>query len=64
VWSEREDKRLKLLVVESGVMSWQVLADTLETDIEEIKLRWKKVIYPNMIKQGLKVGGSLKWSVL
>lgn len=33
-WSEREDKKLKLLVIESGVMSWRTLAETLETTIE------------------------------
>ena len=63
-WTEREDKKLKLLAIESGVLSWKTLAETLEADLDQTKLRWKKVIYPNMIKQGSKVGGSLKWSLL
>lgn len=27
-------------------------------------MRWKEVIYPKIIKQSSKVGGSLKWSAL
>jgi len=25
-------------------------------------MRWRKVVYPKMIRQSCKVGGSLKWS--
>lgn len=63
-WNERDDKKLKLLVIESGIMSWLLLSEALEASIDEIKLRWKRVVYPMMIRQSSKVGGSLKWSVL
>jgi hypothetical protein len=45
-------------------MSWELLSDALEASADEIKLRWKKVVYPRMIRQTSKVGGSLKWSIL
>jgi hypothetical protein len=63
-WNERDDKKLKLLVIESGIMSWHLLSEALEASVDEIKLRWKRVVYPKMIRQSSKVGGSLKWSVL
>ena len=55
---------MKLLVIESGIMNWQLLSDALEANIDEIKLRWKKIVYPMMIRQTSKVGGSVKWSIL
>ena len=63
-WTERDDKKLKLLVIESGIMDWKLLSEALEIESDQIKLRWKKVVYPKMIRQSSKVGGSLKWSVL
>jgi hypothetical protein len=45
-------------------MNWQILSDALEASIDEIKLRWKKVVYPMLIRQSSKVGGSVKWSIL
>ena len=62
--TERDDKKLKLLVIESGIMDWKLLSEALEIETDQIKLRWKKVVYPKMIRQSSKVGGSLKWSVL
>lgn len=63
-WTERDDKKLKLLIVESGIMNWDLLSEALEASPDEIKLRWKKVIYPGMISNASKVGGSIKWSIL
>jgi hypothetical protein len=45
-------------------MDWKLLSEALEVESDEIKMRWKKVVYPKMIRQSSKVGGSLKWSVL
>jgi hypothetical protein len=45
-------------------MSWSSLAEIFNTNLDEIKLRWKKQIYPKMIRQFYRIGGSLKWSIL
>lgn len=33
-WTERDDKKLKLLVIESGIMDWKLLSEALEVDAD------------------------------
>ena len=33
-WTERDDKKLKLLVIESGIMDWKLLSEALEIDTD------------------------------
>jgi hypothetical protein len=44
-------------------MEWQLLSEALSAEMAEIKIRWKKVIYPK-IRQSSKSGGCPKWSIL
>ena len=30
-WTDRDDKKLKWLVIESGILNWNTLAEALET---------------------------------
>lgn len=64
MWTEKDDKRIKLLVVEGGVLDWQALAKAVETEPDEVKLRWKNVIYPYMIRTRPQNGVSVKWAAL
>ena len=63
-WSDQDDKKVKLLVVESGILDWDELAKHLETTPDELKLRWKKVIYPALIRNPGDTEQGPKWSLL
>lgn len=64
MWTEKDDKKLKLLVVESGVFDWETLANAVEADVLESQVRWRNVIYPTMIRGVPKSGMSSKWTLL
>lgn len=53
-----------MLVVESGILDWDELAKHLETTADEIKLRWRKIIFPTLIKSPGDQKYVPKWSLL
>lgn len=52
------------MVVESGILDWDELAKLMERDVDDIKVRWKKVIYPTLIKSPSEKDYVPKWSLL
>lgn len=62
VWSEEDDIKLKNLILNDGILFWDKIAATFSTSNEEVMARWIKIICPKL-KNNVKIGGALKWSV-
>ena len=60
-WTGSDDEKLKNLVLNEGMTSWDELGKALNCNAEEIQKRWKKQIY-RKIKLDDTVGGFLKYS--
>jgi hypothetical protein len=50
------------MVINEGVLLWPRLASSFATTEEEVMTRWIKYICPRL-KNNVKIGGALKWSV-
>lgn len=37
--------RLKRMVIEEGVMDWEVLSATFRVEIKEVQMRWRKILF-------------------
>ena len=59
-WSEAEDKKLNHLVLDIGILDWKELGRILNASVDDVKLRWKKVIYPSSVQTSKE--GASKWS--
>lgn len=51
-------------MVEAGVLDWQALAKAVDAEPDEVKLRWKNVVYPYLIRTQPQNGASVKWAAL
>ena len=60
-WSSEDEVRLKDYIAKYGMFSWEEIASKFSTDIDEVKNRWIKVVFPR-IRNTHKIGGAVKWS--
>lgn len=61
-WPEQDDIKLKNHVIQEGILHWDKLAAIFNTTVQEVMTRWIKCICPKL-KNTVKIGGALKWSV-
>jgi hypothetical protein len=61
-WTEEDDIKFKDIVINEGLLFWSKLAAAFNTTENEVMARWIKFICPKL-KNNVKIGGALKWSV-
>lgn len=49
-------------MLSDGILFWDKIAAVFNTTTQEVMTRWIKIISPKL-KNNVKIGGALKWSV-